>query len=1510
MESKLSRWCDGLLEAGWLTVIVATPLFFDTFSARVFEPDKLTLLRSIAVIMSVTWLVKFIDLQGWRSWTRLRPRDGNTIWRIPFVLPVALLVISYLLSTLFSVTPQVSWAGSYQRLQGTYTTLSYIVVFALMAVTIRTREQVRRVVTAVIITSIPVSLYAMLQRRGLDPLPWGGNVQRRVAANMGNAIFVAAYLIMAVPLTAARIIDAFTNILDEADLSIADIVRSAIYIFALAIQLIAIYWSSSRGPWLGLGVGMFAFVLIVLVGLRGAAADRGRFRLRDVGQALLLVVGGAALLFLLFTLLIDGITATGRLASLAGPMGSFVSFAAALAVVVLTILVMVVARRGWRWLWFAWLLVTLVVGGWLVAFNLADQLGPEYAQRPVIGNVMQTLEEWRGLPAIGRLGRLLESESGTGRVRVLIWEGALQLIRPHTPLSYPDGTSDSFNFLRPLIGYGPESMYVAYNRFYPPELATVEARNASPDRSHNETFDALVITGLFGFLAWQALYLLVFYYSFSWLGVMRSRRDKLLLVGLWIGGAVLGGILLTLWLGPPFLGVAVPFGSIIGLIIYLIYYALFSHGLDTDKVVNPFQADRLLLTGLLAAVMAHYVEIHFGIAIAATRIHFFVYLALILMVGYVLPHARQEEEEAAPVEKTVATPSRKRRRGRARGNAAGVPVERRWIVPTVFATFILTLIIGILCFDFISFSLPSGQVIQSLADVPSAGEVFHQSFFVNTGHNFAASPFVYLMLTLTWALGSLICLSEMAKDGAFRNSPLSGMLPAGREKLAREKLAAVVFAAWGAGALLLRFLPTDTPPDTTGLIGRSLLLIWAAFCAYAALMLLRDTKQGRLAGGVVAGIGLALSFAMFGAATPGYALVFLVLSSGLLYWLWDPAWQKSIVPGLFMSISSLSAGLIYGLLQASQVRSSIIAPAGVTDQTPETVRRVLEAEQSAGFLTLFYVFVFSVIFLVSALVLWPRLRRLRQSGTMPAFIALLILIPLGFVAVYTTNIRIIHADIVYKRGDPWEKQATRSGQPQGWDNAIAIYERAIALAPREDFYYLFLGRAYLEKASLLSDDPVAQEQLLVTADKGLVEAQTINPLNTDHTANLARLNTRWADATAGAERETHVEDAKAYYAAALKLSPQNAVIRNERARLAYAFDRDCQSSIDLYNESATVDPYYASTRFERAEIQIACAGNSEGEQQTAYYQDAIASIEEGLALDDNDPRRWTQLAQVNEQLQQYDAALDAFDQARQRANNRFPAWQTTLAMADVAQKKGEIDLAISYARESLSNAPVEQQSQVQAYLSQLTGEPLPTPANPDTLPVSPESFTPLTGDRPLAAMEPVQRNNIFQSYPATIIDQAKIYEAAIVMDNGTMRFRLFPRQAPLTVNSFVYLATQGFYDGITFHRVLENFMAQGGDPTGTGTGGPGYTFANETGSGLEFDRAGLLAMANAGPDTNGSQFFITFAPQPSLNGGYTIFGELIDGEDVLRAISLRDPATNGPPGDVIQRIDIYVANAP
>jgi len=163
----------------------------------------------------------------------------------------------------------------------------------------------------------------------------------------------------------------------------------------------------------------------------------------------------------------------------------------------------------------------------------------------------------------------------------------------------------------------------------------------------------------------------------------------------------------------------------------------------------------------------------------------------------------------------------------------------------------------------------------------------------------------------------------------------------------------------------------------------------------------------------------------------------------------------------------------------------------------------------------------------------------------------------------------------------------------------------------------------------------------------------------------------------------------------------------------------------------------------------------------------------------------------------------------------------------------------------------------------------------------------------------------YDAPPPMTINPDKEYLAQVVMaEGGQFTIALYPAKAPLTVNSFVFLAREGFFDGVTFHRVIDGFMAQGGDPSGTGGGGPGYTFANED-SDLTFDRAGVVAMANAGRNTNGSQFFITFAPAEFLNGDYTIFGQVIEGMEVVNAITRRDPQQNPAfTGDAIQTVTI------
>jgi cyclophilin family peptidyl-prolyl cis-trans isomerase len=164
----------------------------------------------------------------------------------------------------------------------------------------------------------------------------------------------------------------------------------------------------------------------------------------------------------------------------------------------------------------------------------------------------------------------------------------------------------------------------------------------------------------------------------------------------------------------------------------------------------------------------------------------------------------------------------------------------------------------------------------------------------------------------------------------------------------------------------------------------------------------------------------------------------------------------------------------------------------------------------------------------------------------------------------------------------------------------------------------------------------------------------------------------------------------------------------------------------------------------------------------------------------------------------------------------------------------------------------------------------------------------------------------FTNCPPVTVDPDKQYFATLHTNKGEIKIQFYPREAPLAVSSFIFLARNGWYDGVPFYRVLPGFIAQTGDPTGTGFGGPGYAFDNEISPNLKFDAPGTVGVVNSGPGSNGSVFFITYAPAPKLDGNYTIFGKVIEGIEVVESLTPRDPSKPGdlPEGDVIESVTI------
>ncbi len=653
MRTKIGTYLESLIESGWLLALVSVPLFFNVYSARVFEPDKLGLLRTIATLVAVAIVAVWLEYapttkaQG-RTW---RQRLGHA-WRYPLVRPTVLLLAAYLLATALSVAPRVSLWGSYQRLQGTYTLLGYVILFGAVLLFLRRKEQAERLCMAAILVSLPVALYGLVQHSGLDPLPWGGDVTQRVASTLGNAIFVGAYLAMVIPLTAARWIEMVRRM--QAGLPLRT--RWMLTVLVLLLWGVQLWAWISLGVVLGLWLAAICLALLVAVA-RAARRPAAPFALAGC-YSLILAAQCVTLLF------------SGSRGPQVGLLGGLLLAA-----------LLYAATRHRRAVLTAVVGVGLLVAGGLIVINLPDS----------------PLSAVRELPYVGRLGRLLELEEGTGRVRVLIWQGAVEML-----------TDDP---ARALVGYGPETMYVAYNPYYPAELAHYEARNASPDRSHNETFDALITTGALGLAAWLALYASVFYQGFRALGLLPDRRSHILFGACLAVGGLVGALAPRLLEGTWRLsGVGLPLGMIVGLAAHVVLQALLR-----DMPEPALEGWLLLLMiALLAGLAAHWIEISVGIAIAATRTHFWIYAALVALLAQGQIRWEDMATEASLAEGRLS-PGRTRharhssRRGRVSVGTAPEPRSRQRIEQTQLAAGAL-LVALVLCLTVWNYTMnPLGE---------------------------------------------------------------------------------------------------------------------------------------------------------------------------------------------------------------------------------------------------------------------------------------------------------------------------------------------------------------------------------------------------------------------------------------------------------------------------------------------------------------------------------------------------------------------------------------------------------------------------------------------------------------------------------------------------------------------------------------------------------------------------------------------------------------------------------
>lgn len=469
---KVAEFCERLIEAGWLAALVTVPLYFDVYTSRVFEPDKITFLRCLVLIMLVAQAVVLWS-QGRRSEVEASPSVASRMvaWRTknPLLLPTLAFVGADLIATVASIDPAKSLFGSYQRLEGTYTDITYVALFILVVSNLRTPAQLSRLITTVILTSIPISLYGIVQHLQLDPLPWGGDVAFRVTSTMGNAIFLAAYLIMVVPLTTIRLYSAMRRAREQnlpEGKSAGGVVGTWALIIILqnaACALPLLLNQSVFGIW-WIYPGIIGLFMLLATVPTTTMPSRRLARAEAAALALVIVVQVACIF----------------LTQSRGPWLGLLA-----GILVLVLLLETRSKRP-KALLLGTVAAVSILGAVLIIFNVRGS----------------PLARFRSLPYVGRLGQLTDVSNGTGRVRVLIWQGTLTMLATHPDVGF---RPDPLGVARLVVGYGPETMHEEYNKVYPPALGDLESRNALPDRNHNDLLDHLVMTGVLGLVAYVAL---------------------------------------------------------------------------------------------------------------------------------------------------------------------------------------------------------------------------------------------------------------------------------------------------------------------------------------------------------------------------------------------------------------------------------------------------------------------------------------------------------------------------------------------------------------------------------------------------------------------------------------------------------------------------------------------------------------------------------------------------------------------------------------------------------------------------------------------------------------------------------------------------------------------------------------------------------------------------------------------------------------------------------------------
>jgi len=582
MRSRLQAFCTVLMEVAWLAAVAIIPQFFNSSSAETFEPEKMFVLRSLALLSSAAWLLREMV----KDERDVRKRI-QFLLRKPMVTPVLSLAAVYLLSSISSVAPVVSWWGAYYEAQGMIAFFCYLVLFLIVLAELHSPAQLRRLQYVLILTSLPVAGYAILQHFGGDPFAWENTFGGRSGANMGNPIYLGGYLVMVIPPTLCRIIEGWKGLRSGGDRRPGFVLVGCSGI-ALAMQLLALLYTQSRGPLLALAGAGYLCLFIFLVLNREP---------RQSGPAFPAAAAGLGLIVPFLTI------AATRAVSGFFPGHGLAFLSAATASVAVFYGLAWLTQWGRSWLWLTWLAQP-------VALMIAFAVNPAHSVEGVLGQTS----------SFGRMARFSDESV---RYRQALWETGARFLRagPHSNL--PDGTHDPYYRLRPVIGYGPECTWLITNAYASPSLVRIRFQE-SENRAHNETFDDLITIGYAGTIVYLWVVVTAFYYSLRCLGFVFEGRGKLVFVLLSCAGIIAGFFVPRAAGVPQLVGIGVEAGLLAGIFAFVAW-----NGFRNTPASFETSARKLFVLGILGALTAHVIEIGVAVSVTPTRFYFYLYLALL-----------------------------------------------------------------------------------------------------------------------------------------------------------------------------------------------------------------------------------------------------------------------------------------------------------------------------------------------------------------------------------------------------------------------------------------------------------------------------------------------------------------------------------------------------------------------------------------------------------------------------------------------------------------------------------------------------------------------------------------------------------------------------------------------------------------------------------------------------------------------------------------------------------------